>query len=563
MTFIAEADNFVVNIDVNDIINTTTQQNDKTNAMNILDKTVRLLMPFVLILFNACACQKAEETQEGGEMTFSLVPGNYEDGVLPVEVTPSGDALYYASIITKDRYKSDKILLDNLYYDFRKSASEEGVSLEEYLSRICLAGVQELEFVVDGSVRDYVIYAFGINPDGTPGEITRCDYSLPDPSLQPLTIDVAVENITANSALFSAKPSDKQADYYVDIVAKSEIDKFASEEDFLSNYIDAYRGFIPMLIKIGDISFEYADMMAETEYCFMAFGINANTLEPTTEMFRYDFATEAAGDYSDFKVDFEVEVHQVGAKIKIAPSDPSIFYYYGVMPAPGAGSVDAALKDLFESTLKQLKKDNPGFSDEDLIRTILMRDVIEYEVAMLEPETEYTVAAVACDFSGVFLSDVCSHNFTTPEYVVSDVYVKAHMERYFIGNELYEYDPSVLFYERIVSEYGIDEVGPGVDRWAVWVFPGDLRDEAEYQDWELVGMVQESYAVFNPSDNPITFFTNDDWTEVTYVTVACDASGNWGKVAREYVEFTEEGAASAEDWFGESSAAKRSPVIVQ
>ena len=129
------------------------------------------------------------------------------------------------------------------------------------------------------------LLAFTLNATGCDDDDTE---TIPAPDPEPeieLTIDLAVKDITAEDAVFSATPSVKEASYYVSVVEKATFDA-AGADQFLNDILSQVKN--SDLVK-GDHSEKVTALTPETEYTLFAVGVNNGTA--TSKLVSKNFTT--------------------------------------------------------------------------------------------------------------------------------------------------------------------------------------------------------------------------------------------------------------------------------
>lgn len=140
-------------------------------------------------------------------------------------VTPKDpDMYYYSAIYTKealaDRFQNSvELIAEALYSDMGFLAGMVGVSVEDFMkSNVLYKGEAQIGNDQLGAGSEYVILAFGINPDGTAttDTYTELPFETPAMDMVDLTVDFAVEG-DSNDVTIVATPSDKSIRYYMTV----------------------------------------------------------------------------------------------------------------------------------------------------------------------------------------------------------------------------------------------------------------------------------------------------------------------------------------------------------
>lgn len=291
---------------------------------------------------------------------------SYADGKIDIKTTNSDP--YFFFIETQAEY-------DSYNPDYsQKWINEElatWIGIEEYNKRIT-------EFVVEGDQTIDVdefwsTHRKGDVPSGsfialaagyenkvltTEGSYLLFEHSsTPIVDDTPQSFDIVISELTPVSATVNITPANKTQTYYFSIMPAAELSGYNGVEEIAETYrmafdemiayyeqtvgsILTYRSFL----YDGPAIFSYGDLTPNTEYVVVAFGFDAETALPTTELFTQPFTTEDA-----VMSDNELTMSYTDGVINITTTnnDPYFFIfeleeeYYGFVP------------DLSESSLKE------------------------------------------------------------------------------------------------------------------------------------------------------------------------------------------------------------------
>lgn len=514
------------------------------------------------ILFS-CKEQYCEQTPLSFEIDFHDVDDQLVSDTLQIDVIPSSGKKtdrYYCGFIQKDKYHSDEILLDSDFYKFNKMAEDSGKSLDEILSVNLFYGERSFSYDVKRGIKDYIFYVYQVFDDNTIGEFTKVDFSYPQPDPANFTVELDVKEISYKSARLIVTPSDVEKIYYMDCVEASEVDKFEDDGQFIEWYFKTYEVFISYLLKVGSRDFTYDYLFPGTDYYLIAVGVDSETLEPDTKVFKKAFST-LAESYENFDCEINVRQEQLKCMFEVIPSSNSIYYYFNVIEGNADDLDELNYRAQFESHMDSLHKASPDIPMSELILLNLFSGKSDMEDKVLKPSTEYVAWCVACSEDGDFCSEIIKEPFSTLPYTQSelDVAVSVSLKNYFWGNELNEINPSWLYEDRIVTVHETESIGEDVREWFLYTFEGDYTDPDKYPDWQLINTIYSQPLLPKMEDGqmpvePITWYLKpsditDDVFTYTYLVVSIDVDGYYGEIIRLLYDFTESGAGSAEEWF--------------
>ena len=244
---------------------------------------------------------------------------------------------------------------------------------------------------------------------------------------------ISVTNITSTGATVSVTPSDNNSPYYFDVIEKEILDAYASETQFIEDYVADIKAYIEEynangynlsfanFVSLGKDSYTYGTESAldpDTEYYAFAFGITENG-EITSGLNKVEFKTLSSGgntggeDVTTSNNTFDVNVTDItstGAMVSVVASNYDTYYFdviekevYDMYTDKKefAAEYIAEIKALFEAY---------GYSIGEILSS--GNDAYSFE-GYLEPNTAYYAFAVGVSTSGVITTDVAAVPFTT------------------------------------------------------------------------------------------------------------------------------------------------------
>lgn len=389
----------------------------------------------------------------------------------------------------------------------------------------------------------YIIYAAKWDKDcKIIGEVSTTEYTTPKANLSDNVIEVKITEITQSSV--TVETTTTNDDPYVVMPVKTSAIEGMTDKEIYAMVIDEYSVLVNEYTFYGNWMKTYGRMRPGTEYTILAFGHQAGV--QTTDMIRIDFTTPESGDPKDCTFEMLCIPSCDNVWIQIIPSDKGHHYFYEVFPADyttedAKSFIDYIIAEDYDNNLA-------AFSSWRLIQG----DYTSTEEG-LNPTTDYKLGVIIMNYdTGEFLSDMFfSDVFTTTEMTYADVSIEVKWDKYFDADELIaagftQYSGSagkciVPVYVEIEGDYS---------EFYFAFYNNDLTDEniypddIFYQDIQNNGYRQKSLILDLPYDKLMTA------TAVVY-----DQGYNPGKIFREAVTFTKEGAAPASDYAAERQMA--------
>lgn len=482
---------------------------------------------------------------------FEIVIEDRSCSSLVYGINPLDDEMTYMHrLYTEDFIDKFASVEDFFSYEiesYRNAADKVGVSLEEFLDNFLskgpVSGNKHERLPAD---KNYVICSYGM--DNTGAVLTALDTAH--------TSTLAVEMIDASFTVtctvertdvhIKIEPSDPGQMYYYEVVEKEE---FGDGKDYLRITEGVIRQEIYIAEDMYGLSYEDALAMvlgsytskgvveedmsldADTEYIAYAIAVNDQCYF-CSECFSSQFVTEGVeSSDNEFTITVDnIETRIADYSVSVKNDDP---YLFGIIKASECS----------------------GLEDDEIISMLLDRGAGMYKSGNISgrmnellPETEYLVYAFGCE-AGAATTGLSSITFTTWPVVQSDITFRLVLDKYFRGGDFQDKYP--------------DEVAEGADisgsaliptmvealpkeRLQVcyyniyagdWTDPDDFSDDAAIADLVAKGSSWRKNTLLLEYDK-----------EFTLIGVSVDISGNYGKVWRQKVYYTVEGASPIDEY---------------
>ena len=262
---------------------------------------------------------------DGPEATYNIKPVNY-DGKYYLDIYEEGDYMYRSEGSTLD--DSYARTVSNTWMSMISIYMQSGYSAEQLFELMCLQG-EETYSEVRKSDTNYAMVLYAIEMvDGLPQVASKpqlVNFRTEKVEMSDMTIDIQVENNYARVADISVIPTTDEP-YTVALVATEEVPT-TSDAEIIRWLLDNF----DMSLYRGQIFSHVNSLKPETEYTVLAFGYYGDTV--TTELFRKDFSTEAAGECLNSIVD--VRWDGPFSLVELETRFPDMYYNYSMFESMG------------------------------------------------------------------------------------------------------------------------------------------------------------------------------------------------------------------------------------
>ena len=244
---------------------------------------------------------------------------------------------------------------------------------------------------------------------------------------------IEITDITAKGATITVTPVDSTVTYYWDVLEATEAAKLTDEQvgaylkEYLEEAVEYYKQYYgydatlaDFLLK-GENSYSYTKLESNTEYTVVAIALDANGAS-SGKAARKNFKTlELKEDPVPADMTFEIAASDItfsSANITVNPSNTTATYYWNIYETAKIASMSdeelcAAIKEDIEYTIEYYAY----FGYEIGFEEFLSKGADSYEYDELDPNTAYTVIAVAMGTLGTTNGAVAKYDFSTPEIV--------------------------------------------------------------------------------------------------------------------------------------------------
>lgn len=259
----------------------------------------------------------------GPNATYHIAPQNWE-GHYYLTVYEEGDYMYRDTPADSDYSK----LISSVWLDMMAELMASGYAPNQIIELVCLQGDEEYSETLKGDT-NYALVIYAVDMvDGMPQVVSKpqiVNFTTEAIGASDMTLDIKVENKYVRVADITVTPSTNEY-YTVAIVPFSEVPESSNAEiiDWLNDNfaMDSYH---------GEIFSHLNTLQPETSYSILAYGYYGGVV--TTDLFRYDFTTDAESECENGVV--RVDYDGPYSLAELEAYDPDYFYNYAMFEDMG------------------------------------------------------------------------------------------------------------------------------------------------------------------------------------------------------------------------------------
>lgn len=259
----------------------------------------------------------------GPNATYHIAPQNWE-GHYYLTVYEEGDYMYRDTPADSDYSK----LISSVWLDMMAELMASGYAPNQIIELVCLQGDEEYSETLKGDT-NYALVIYAVDMvDGMPQVVSKPqikNFTTEAIGASDMTLDIKVENKYVRVADVTVTPSTNEY-YTVAIVPFSEVPESSNAEiiDWLNDNfaMDSYH---------GEIFSHLNTLQPETSYSILAYGYYGGVV--TTDLFRYDFTTDAESECENGVV--RVDYDGPYSLAELEAYDPDYFYNYAMFESMG------------------------------------------------------------------------------------------------------------------------------------------------------------------------------------------------------------------------------------
>ena len=259
----------------------------------------------------------------GPNATYHIAPQNWE-GHYYLTIYEEGDYMYRNTPADSDYSK----LISSVWLDMMAELMASGYAPSQIIELVCLQGDEEYSETLKGDT-NYALVIYAVDMvDGMPQVVSKpqvVNFTTEAIGASDMTLDIKVENKYVRVADVTVTPSTNEY-YTVAIVPFSEVPESSNAEiiDWLNDNfaMDSYH---------GEIFSHLNTLQPETSYSILAYGYYGGVV--TTDLFRYDFTTDAESECENGVV--RVDYDGPYSLAELEAYDPDYFYNYAMFESMG------------------------------------------------------------------------------------------------------------------------------------------------------------------------------------------------------------------------------------
>lgn len=259
----------------------------------------------------------------GPNATYHIAPQNWE-GHYYLTIYEEGDYMYRNTPADSDYSK----LISSIWLDMMAELMASGYAPNQIIELVCLQGDEEYSETLKGNT-NYALVIYAVDMvDGMPQVVSKpqiVNFTTEAIGASDMILDIKVENKYVRVADVTVTPSTNEY-YTVAIVPFSEVPESSNTEiiDWLNDNfaMDSYH---------GEIFSHLNTLQPETSYSILAYGYYGGVV--TTDLFRYDFTTDAESECENGVV--RVDYDGPYSLAELEAYDPDYFYNYAMFEDMG------------------------------------------------------------------------------------------------------------------------------------------------------------------------------------------------------------------------------------
>lgn len=259
----------------------------------------------------------------GPNATYHIAPQNWE-GHYYLTIYEEGDYMYRNTPADSDYSK----LISSVWLDMMAELMASGYAPNQIIELVCLQGDEEYSETLKGDT-NYALVIYAVDMvDGMPQVVSKpqiVNFTTEAIGASDMILDIKVENKYVRVADVTVTPSTNEY-YTVAIVPFSEVPESSNAEiiDWLNDNfsMDSYH---------GEIFSHLNTLQPETSYSILAYGYYGGVV--TTDLFRYDFTTDAESECENGVV--RVDYDGPYSLAELEAYDPDYFYNYAMFESMG------------------------------------------------------------------------------------------------------------------------------------------------------------------------------------------------------------------------------------
>ena len=361
----------------------------------------------------------------GPHATYNINPVDWS-GKYYLSIYGEGDFMYLSANESVDDYYTK--LVSDTWISNMSSLIMSGYTSSQLLEIMCLDGNESYSETLTAST-NYALVIYAIeNVDDLPqvASVPQVfNFRTEEIGPSDMTFEIKVENNYVRVADITITPSSNEP-YTAAIIPKAQVPAMENSEliTWLNKNLlmEEYR---------NEISYHLNTLTPDTEYSILVYGYWGGTV--TTDLFRYDFKTEAVGECENSVV--RVDFNGPYSLKELEMYDPDKYYNYGQFENMGYYGMWAEIiteqptPDLFYCIYKAEELVTGGTD-------AIFADLVSYTCKQSQfltgmNDTLYVMCAVAMDYRGnyseVWVSDPFSYNLNaTTKRPISEYIEKVH-----------------------------------------------------------------------------------------------------------------------------------------
>ncbi len=344
----------------------------------------------------------------GPNATYNITPENW-DGYYYLTVYEEGDYMY-RNTPADDSYAE---LVSNVWLNMMSELMASGYAADQIINLMCLQGPENYSELLKGNT-NYAMAIYAVDMvDGLPQVVSKPqikNFTTEEIGSSDMTLEIKVENKYVRVADVTVTPSTNEY-YTVAIVPLSEVPESSNSEiiDWLNDNftMDSYH---------GEIFSHLNSLQPETSYSILAYGYYGGVV--TTDLFRYDFTTDAESECENGVV--RVDYNGPYSLAELEAYDPEYFYNYGMFETMGWYAMwseiftEQPTQDMFYCIYSA--QEVSVYGEQAIFADLVSYPCAQTQLLTGENGTLYVMCAVCMDYRGnyseMWISEPFMYNYS-------------------------------------------------------------------------------------------------------------------------------------------------------
>ena len=417
---------------------------------------MKKIVKFASILMTVLACFSCKDTDpiepdvpEVPDEEFKIEIYDLHSSYCKVRVTPSDPQKSYFCGVATESYLETFGSLDDMLTTAANFIETEIIMNQDLsIADLMKKGTYERDVTGLQPEQRFIVFACYTDKTGAivSEEVSVVIETAPAVSASVNTFEIEIDQITATSAMLFITPSND--DDYVWMELPEDIYADMSMEELEAFLLKNYKPFFPLHTQSGEMVHSFDDKLdPDTEYMVIVFGYDGGL---TTSLTTKTFRTLEPNDPTNVTFSFEyTNLTSRSVEMTFIPSDNSVSYLAIVVDEgeleKNGGATPEGVKKLIDKEIKTSILFGDCDNRAEFARYNAHHGKQTGNFSVVAGKKHYA-CAVCVDAEGEYASEVSMAEFVAPSGVETDASATAEFDKYFDGDALAAFNPSLYDY---------------------------------------------------------------------------------------------------------------------